>query len=168
MAKGIEPGYPPASCWSDSETVGTPVRPGPSVEFISRPCWRSRASARNRLTRRIRRPVSDLRAIELHDVRASRGRITGSAPAVARRNQMRRPAHAKPAKPANPGARRFEPPWSAGHTCVCGRDRVLMPITLLSEGAVRGKTTILELKKRLRCRGCKQRPAHVWIDRRKD
>ena len=52
--------------------------------------------------------------------------------------------------------------------CVCGRDRVLMPITLLSEGAVWAKTTIGKLKTRLRCRSCKQRPAHVWIDRWKD
>ena len=52
--------------------------------------------------------------------------------------------------------------------CVCGRDRVLMPITLLSDGKVRGKTTIWRLKKRLRCRSCRQRPAHVWIDKWKD
>ncbi len=43
--------------------------------------------------------------------------------------------------------------------------RVLMPITLLSEGAVRGKTTIWKLKKRLRCRSYKQRPAPKF-DRR--
>ena len=52
--------------------------------------------------------------------------------------------------------------------CTCGRDRVLMPIALLSDGKVKGKTTIRSLRKRLRCRGCSQRPAHVWIDKWKD
>ena len=52
--------------------------------------------------------------------------------------------------------------------CACGRDRVLMPITLLSDGKVKGKTTIRGLTKRLRCRSCKQRPVHVWIDKWKD
>ena len=52
--------------------------------------------------------------------------------------------------------------------CVCGRDRVLMPITLLSDGKVRGKTTIRGLRKRLRCRSCRQRPANVWIEKWQD
>jgi hypothetical protein len=52
--------------------------------------------------------------------------------------------------------------------CVCGRERVLMPITLLSKGKVRGKTTIHGLKKRLRCRSCRHRPATVWIEKWKD
>jgi hypothetical protein len=43
-----------------------------------------------------------------------------------------------------------------------------MPITLLSDGKVKGTTTIRGLKKRLRCRSCRQRPAHVWIDKWQD
>jgi hypothetical protein len=50
----------------------------------------------------------------------------------------------------------------------CGRDRPLMPITLLSEGTVRGKTTMHSLKHRLRCRGCRKRPSTVFVDKRKD
>lgn len=52
--------------------------------------------------------------------------------------------------------------------CPCGRDRMLMPVTLLSDGKVKGKTTIRSLKNRLRCQSCKQRPQHVWIDKWKD
>jgi hypothetical protein len=52
--------------------------------------------------------------------------------------------------------------------CICGRDRELLPITLLSDGKVKGKMTIRGSKKRLRCRSCRQRPAHVWIDKWQD
>jgi hypothetical protein len=52
--------------------------------------------------------------------------------------------------------------------CVCGRDRLLMPITLLSEGKVRGKTTIYSLRHRLRCRSCGKRPNSVFVDAWKD
>lgn len=52
--------------------------------------------------------------------------------------------------------------------CACGRDRLLMPITLLSEGKVRGKTTIYSLRNRLRCRICGKRPNTVFVDSWKD
>ena len=52
--------------------------------------------------------------------------------------------------------------------CECGRDRSLMPITLLSNGKVKGRTAIRSLKKRLRCQQCGKRPKHVWIEMWKD
>jgi hypothetical protein len=52
--------------------------------------------------------------------------------------------------------------------CACGRDRLLMPITLLSSGKVKGKTTIHSLKRRLRCQGCGKRPSTVFVDKWQD
>ena len=52
--------------------------------------------------------------------------------------------------------------------CACGRDRFLMPITLFSEGKVKGKTTIHSLKRRLRCQSCGKRPSTVFVDKWQD
>jgi hypothetical protein len=52
--------------------------------------------------------------------------------------------------------------------CDCGRNALLMPITLLSNGKVKGKTTIHSLKHRLRCRSCGKRPKTVFVDKWQD
>jgi hypothetical protein len=59
--------------------------------------------------------------------------------------------------------------WGRVHVrCACRRDRLLMPITLLSDGKVKGKTTIHSLKHRLRCRSCGKRPKTVFVDKWQD
>jgi transcriptional regulator NrdR family protein len=43
-----------------------------------------------------------------------------------------------------------------------------MPIILLSEGKVKGKTTIHALKRKRRCRSCGNRPSTVFVDKWQD